>query len=126
MQKKKSKNPPTFEEAFAIAERATESLERGDLTLEDCLEEYERGARALRDCYAVLKQTQKRLEVLSSEIAGAADVGDGETPSSENVPGTGSAWVLAQARGPLKEVIEKLDASEALDASEEPDDESEE
>ena len=48
--------PRSFEEAFEVAEQAADRLERGELSLEDCLEEYQRGARGLRDCYRLLEE----------------------------------------------------------------------
>jgi exodeoxyribonuclease VII small subunit len=57
---------PTFEESFRRAEEAVEALERGDLSLEDCLRQYESGFEALRSCYSILARAQERIEVLAA------------------------------------------------------------
>ncbi len=90
----------SFEDAFKVAERATQRLERGDLTLEKCLEEYEHGARALRDCYTILQSAQRRLEVLSKEI--------GLAEAESSVEERGASWQLATPTGSLGEVLQRL------------------
>ncbi len=90
----------TFEKAFEIAERATQRLERGELSLEKCLEEYEQGARALRDCYRILQSAQRRLEVLSKEVG----LAEAESSMEERA----ASWQLATPSGPLGEVLQRL------------------
>ncbi len=90
----------SFEAAFKVAERATQRLERGDLTLEKCLEEYEQGARALRDCYTILQSAQRRLEVLSNEV--------GLAEAESSVEERGASWQLATPSGSLGEVLQRL------------------
>lgn len=95
---------PSFEEAFGVAERAADRLERGDLTLEKCLEEYERGARALRACYTILQSAQRRLEVLSREV--------GLAEAESSMEEAGVSWQTASASGPLGEVLRRLQNDE--------------
>ena len=83
-----------------------------------CLESIGQSTATL---FESLQQTQKRLEVLGEEIAVAADP-DAAESSSEKVSGKRGGWVLADPRGPLKEVVEKLDAEEELGASSEEED----
>ncbi len=90
----------SFEAAFKVAERATQRLERGDLTLENCLEEYEQGARALRDCYTILQSAQRRLEVLSNEV--------GLAEAESSVEERSASWQLAAPTGSLGEVLQRL------------------
>lgn len=90
----------SFEEAFEVAERATQRLERGDLPLEGCLEEYEQGARALRDCYEILQSAQRRLEVLSKEV--------GLAEAESSVEERAASWRLAEPGGPLGDVLQRL------------------
>ena len=102
--------PQSFEEAFSVAERAVERLERGDLTLEKCLNEYEQGARALSDCYRILQSAQRRLEVLSKE----AGLAEAETLARE----AAASWEPASLSGPLGEVLGRL--QEEQDEAESP------
>lgn len=96
-----------FEEAFARAELAADRLERGEATLQECLAEYETGARALRSCYRILRQAQRRLEVLSDEIG----IGEGGLDSGQqkSVAGSSGPWAPASASGALREVLERLE-----------------
>lgn len=61
-----------FEAELDALENAVDELERGELTLEQAIERFERGFRSMKRCYALLRDAQKRIEVLC-----AGD--DGET-----------------------------------------------
>lgn len=100
----------SFEECFSVAERAAERLERGDLTLEKCLQEYEQGARALRDCYLILQSAQRRLEVLSKEV--------GLAEAESSIGETEACWRGASPSGPLGEVLRRLQDEEGEAESE--------
>jgi exodeoxyribonuclease VII small subunit len=85
-----------FEEEFAVAERAVDALERGDLTLEEALRRYEEGLRALGNCYAILERTRQRIEVLAGEVGCVAE-GDG-----------GPVWKPAAGLAPLREALDTV------------------
>ena len=57
----------TIEEKFRRIEEITRRLESGDLTLEESLKEYEQGIRLGREREAQLKDTEKKLKVLTDE-----------------------------------------------------------
>ena len=53
-----------FEESMTRLEKTVEELERGDLTLDESLDRYEEGVKALRQCYEILRDAEKRVEIL--------------------------------------------------------------
>jgi exodeoxyribonuclease VII small subunit len=62
----------SFEEEFAVVERAVHLLEEGNLTLEESLREYETGLRSLGRCHEILRGAEKRIEILSGEVGAAS------------------------------------------------------
>ncbi len=56
--------PPDFEQALAELEQLVETLERGDLPLEEALRRFERGVELTRHCQTALKSAQQRVEIL--------------------------------------------------------------
>jgi exodeoxyribonuclease VII small subunit len=53
-----------FEEALVRLEKIVEDLETGDLTLDESIAKYEEGVGALKECYAMLRDAEKKVEVL--------------------------------------------------------------
>ncbi len=53
-----------FEDALSKLEKIVADLESGDLTLDDSLARYEEGVNALKKCYEVLRDAEKRVEML--------------------------------------------------------------
>jgi len=60
----------TFEGALARLEEIAEKLERGEMPLEEALRQYEEGVKAYRYCSALLKEVEKKIEVLTKGEAG--------------------------------------------------------
>ena len=67
----------TFEEALERLEEIAEKLERGEMPLDESLRSYEEGVNAFRRCSQLLKEVEKRIEVLTRE---------GETLKAEETP----------------------------------------
>jgi exodeoxyribonuclease VII small subunit len=61
---KKAAKEPLFEDALAGLERIVQSLEGGDLPLDDALKLFEEGVRLSRLCNAKLDEAEKRIEIL--------------------------------------------------------------
>jgi exodeoxyribonuclease VII small subunit len=61
---KKETAPPSFEDALAELESLVETLERGDLPLEESLKTFERGVELTRTCQQALKQAEQKVETL--------------------------------------------------------------
>lgn len=62
--KKKSSKTPDFETAMAELEALVETMEQGDLSLEDSLTSFERGIALTRDCQHALKTAEQKVKIL--------------------------------------------------------------
>jgi len=60
----------TFEDALERLEEIAEKLERGDMPLDESLKSYEEGVRAYRHCSELLKEVEKKIEILTREGEG--------------------------------------------------------
>lgn len=60
-------NDIKFEKAMARLEEIVQSLEKGDLSLEDSLKIFEEGIRLSQVCMAKLDEAEKRVEILMKE-----------------------------------------------------------
>lgn len=56
--------PARFDEALKELEALVESLEQGDLSLEESLERFERGVSLARECRDSLSAAEQRVQVL--------------------------------------------------------------
>lgn len=59
--------PPKFEAAVAELEGIVQSMETGQLSLEESLEAYRRGAMLLKHCQQQLGDAEQRLQILEGE-----------------------------------------------------------
>ncbi len=65
---KTTENPEFhFETALAELETLVETLEQGDLSLEQSLQQFERGVKLTRACQQALKTAEQRVDMLVSE-----------------------------------------------------------
>jgi exodeoxyribonuclease VII small subunit len=80
-----SKNRPRFEEHLARLEKIVEELEGGDLTLDESLARYEEGVKALKKCYEILRDAEKRVEILLKSDDGGLKTAPFE-PEEESEP----------------------------------------
>ncbi|MBT3048330.1 MAG: exodeoxyribonuclease VII small subunit [gamma proteobacterium symbiont of Ctena orbiculata] len=71
---RKQKTPP-FEEAMKELEALVESLEQGDLSLEESLKSFERGVALTRICQTSLQDAEQKVRMLN-----------GDTQASELIP----------------------------------------
>ena len=69
----KSVGKVKFEESLARLEQMLEELESGRLTLDESLARYEEGVKALKRCYEVLRDAEKRVEMLIKTEEGTLD-----------------------------------------------------
>jgi exodeoxyribonuclease VII small subunit len=60
----KEKKSMDFEQQLASLEGLVESLESGELSLEESLKSFEQGIKVARDCQAALKSAEQKVEVL--------------------------------------------------------------
>jgi exodeoxyribonuclease VII small subunit len=64
--------PPGFEATLADLESLVETLEKGDLSLEDSLAAFERGIRLTRACQKALDEAEQRVRILTEKSQEAA------------------------------------------------------
>lgn len=71
MPKKKSvtneNSEPSFEQALSELESLVETLEQGDLSLEESLKSFERGVALTRTCQMALKEAEQKVQILSDQ-----------------------------------------------------------
>lgn len=67
MSKAKQTKSPNFEKSLEALETIVESLEDGDLPLEDALSHYEKGIKLAKDCQVALKTAELKVKTLMEE-----------------------------------------------------------
>ena len=72
-----------FEESLSRLEKIVEEMEAGDLTLDESLARYEEGVKALKKCYELLRDAEKRVEVLLKGDDGTLKVSGPFAPEEE-------------------------------------------
>jgi exodeoxyribonuclease VII small subunit len=60
------KSNPSFEDALSELESLVDTLEKGELSLEDSLKTFERGVELTRTCQEALKDAEQKVRILSS------------------------------------------------------------
>ncbi len=70
-----------FEEALQELEALVETLERGELSLEESLRHFERGVRLTRLCQEALRRAEQKVQLLTAQgPSGESSGGPGEEP----------------------------------------------
>ena len=64
MAKKPKKLPADFEQALGELEELVETMEQGDLTLEQSLADFERGIQLTRICQKALQDAEQKVKIL--------------------------------------------------------------
>lgn len=77
MPRKTSKKQPDFETALVELETLVESLEQGDISLEESLKLFERGVTLTRHCQTSLKEAEQKVQILL-EKSGEPEAFDGD------------------------------------------------
>ncbi|HWK54743.1 MAG TPA: exodeoxyribonuclease VII small subunit [Hyphomicrobiales bacterium] len=65
----RKKTPFNFETALAELESLVDSMEEGELSLEDSLEAFEKGVRLTRECQQALVAAEQKVQLLMREGA---------------------------------------------------------
>ena len=60
------KTPLSFEDALSELESLVDTLEKGELSLEESLKSFERGVELTRTCQEALKDAEQKVRTLSS------------------------------------------------------------
>ncbi len=66
----KKKKELSFEEALHQLEMIVESMEKGDLLLEEAIAKFEEGMKLSKYCMQKLDETEKRINLLTQESEG--------------------------------------------------------
>ena len=67
---KKEKTGKSFEDALKRLEEVLESLEHGELNLEESVQAFEEGVGLVRFCHDKLDEVERRVELLLKDEAG--------------------------------------------------------
>ena len=59
-----------FEEAILELENITQSLERGDVPLDEALSKYEEAVKLIRQCNAMLDKAEEAVKILTEGVDG--------------------------------------------------------
>ncbi len=68
---KSSNKTPSFEQALAELESLVETMEQGELSLEESLKAFERGVLLTRTCQQALKEAEQKIQILTSNNSDA-------------------------------------------------------
>jgi exodeoxyribonuclease VII small subunit len=68
--------PIAFEKSMTELEELVKQLERGDLSLEECLKHYEKGITLARKCQEALTQAEQKIETLRINNLPSAEICD--------------------------------------------------
>ena len=84
MLRSKKEEAPSFEQALEQLESMVETMESGQLPLEQLITNYERGAELIAHCETVLDDARKRLELLT--LKPPADGNTSESTQAATAP----------------------------------------
>lgn len=76
MSLKKAQQKHSFEDSLKRLEAIVESLEQGDVSLDEAIELYEEGIRLSKECGEKLKATELRIKKLTKDINGQFELTD--------------------------------------------------
>ena len=68
--RKKEPSPKSFENALKRLEEVLDSLEHGNLNLEESVQAFEEGVKLVRFCHGKLDEVERRVELLLKDEAG--------------------------------------------------------
>ncbi len=68
---KASSKTPSFEQALAELESLVETMEQGELSLEESLKSFERGVLLTRTCQQALKEAEQKIQILTENTPDA-------------------------------------------------------
>lgn len=72
-----------FEDALKRLEKIVDELECGDLTLDASIARYEEGVKALKQCYEILRNAEKKVEILLQGENGEVKTAPFDTPAAD-------------------------------------------
>lgn len=67
----KTEDVPTFENALEQLEKLVDSMEQGDMSLDDSLKAFEEGIKLTRQCQKSLDEAEQKVKILLQNTAEA-------------------------------------------------------
>ena len=78
-----TRNEIDFEKALAELEQLVETMEKGDLTLEESLKQFERGVTLTRACQKALAEAEQKVRILTRDNE-SAELAEFEAEQADN------------------------------------------
>ena len=72
MSPKKEDKSPTFEESLEALESIVDSMESGEIPLDELIKQFETGTQHLKNCQNRLKQAELKIETLKNSADGSS------------------------------------------------------
>ena len=66
----RKKQPYDFESSLTALQKLVETMEQGDLSLEDSLAAFEQGIKLTRECQTMLSKAEQKVQLLISKNSG--------------------------------------------------------
>lgn len=92
MPPKKTAKLPSFEKSLEELEEMVDTMESGELALEELITSYERGAKLISHCESVLDAARKRLDLITLKpkpsTDGTTDTNHDASPDTDASPNT--------------------------------------
>ncbi len=88
MPAKKKEQTPSFEQALEELEDMVQTMESGQLSLENLIASYERGAKLVAHCESVLDGARKRLDLITLNPKPCKDGKDPSNTDADASPNT--------------------------------------
>lgn len=106
---------PCFEDALAALETIVHQLEDGELGLAEALDRYEQGVKHLKHCYALLKQAERKIEVLTGVTEDGTLLTQPFAEASEPLGESAGRKRTRRAKPPADNIEKRYHAGEAGD-----------
>jgi exodeoxyribonuclease VII small subunit len=81
--KKDDVNKLSFEDSIKRLREIVESIEQGEIALQDSLDQYEQGMALIKHCRGILQQAEKRIEKISKTDAAPEEEAENTASESE-------------------------------------------
>lgn len=75
---KKESSKRTFEQSLSRLEKIVDSLEQGEVPLENAIELYEEGIELSKECMETLSKAEVKIKKLSKDLSGKIELADFE------------------------------------------------
>ncbi len=113
------KNEINFEKSLAELEQLVETMEKGDLSLEESLKNFERGVALTRACQKALEQAEQRVQILSGDgdAEELAPFEEGDAAAKDDDAARGASPAQAKAAPGGKKTAAGAEAEPADDNS---------